>query len=114
MIELAGGTNALTGFSGYRPVSPEALARARAEVLLVPEHVLGAMGGAEGILSQPGIELTCAGRNGRLVVMDGLYLLGFGPRLGEAVSDLARALREPSTCTPSALMDHSLRGARGS
>jgi ABC-type Fe3+-siderophore transport system permease subunit len=37
MIELAGGTNVLTDFSGYRPVSPEALAQARPEVLLVPE-----------------------------------------------------------------------------
>lgn len=113
MIELAGGSNALTEFSGYRPISPEALAQARPEVLLVPEHVLGATGGARTILSQPGIELSCAGRDRRLVVMDGLYLLGFGPRLGEAISDLAQALREPSACTPSALMDHSLRGARG-
>ncbi len=113
MIELAGGSNTLTGFSGYRPVSPEALAEARPEVLLVPEHALGAMGGAEAILSRPGIEPTCAGRNRRLVVMDGLYLLGFGPRLGEAVTDLAKALREPSACTPGTLMNHSLRGARG-
>ncbi|MGQ0594963.1 MAG: heme/hemin ABC transporter substrate-binding protein [Gammaproteobacteria bacterium] len=113
MIELAGGTNALRGFSGYRPISPEALAQARPEVLLVPEHALGAMGGAEGILSRPGIEVTCAGRNRRLVFMDGLYLLGFGPRLGEAVTDLAQALREPSACTPSALTNHSERGARG-
>ncbi len=113
MIELAGGVNALTGFSGYRPVSPEALTQAQPEVLLVPEHALGAMSGAPAILSHPGIELTCAGRNRRLVVMDGLYLLGFGPRLGEAVTDLALALREPSTCSPSALMDHPPRGARG-
>ncbi|MGH8570856.1 MAG: hypothetical protein ACREXU_23330, partial [Gammaproteobacteria bacterium] len=105
--------NALTGFSGYRPVSPEALAQARPEVLLVPEHVVGAMGGARAILSQPGIELTCAGRNRRLVVMDGLYLLGFGPRLGEAITDLAQALHEPSACTPGALMNHSKRGAHG-
>ena len=114
MIELAGGANALTGFSGYRPVSPEVLAQARPEVLLVPEHALSAMGGAPAVLSQPGVELTCAGRNRRLVVMDGLYLLGFGPRLGEAVTDLAQALREPSACTPSARMNHSEHGARGS
>jgi iron complex transport system substrate-binding protein len=113
MIELAGGANALQGFSGYRPVSPEALAEAQPEVILVPEHALGVMGSAEGILGQPGIELTCAGRQRRLVVMDGLYLLGFGPRLGEAVTDLAQALRKPSACTPGALTDHSARGARG-
>jgi iron complex transport system substrate-binding protein len=113
MIELAGGTNALQGFSGYRPVSPEALAEAQPEVLLVSEHALGVMGGTEGILGQPGIELTCAGRQRRLIVMDGLYLLGFGPRLGEAVTDLAQALRKSSTCTPGALTDHSTRGALG-
>jgi len=40
MIELTGGINALRGFSGYRPVSPEALAPARPEVLPIPKPVL--------------------------------------------------------------------------
>jgi iron complex transport system substrate-binding protein len=92
IIELAGGVNALSGFRGYRPVSPEALAAAEIDVVLVPRHALEALSGREGVLQQPGLALTRAAREQRLVVMDGLYLLGFGPRLGQAVQDLARLL----------------------
>ena len=75
-----------------RPVSPEALAAAEIDVVLVPRHALEALSGREGVLQQPGLALTRAAREQRLVVMDGLYLLGFGPRLGQAVQDLARLL----------------------
>lgn len=92
IIELAGGVNALSGFRGYRPVSPEALAAAEIDVVLVPRHALEALSGREGILQQPGLALTRAAREQRLVVMDGLSLLGFGPRLGQVVQDLARLL----------------------
>ena len=40
----------------------------------------------------PQIALTQAGRDGRVIVMDGLLLLGFGPRTVEAAAELAGAL----------------------
>jgi len=42
----------------------------------------------EQLFSVKGIESTPAGANRRLVVMDGLYLLGFGPRAPAAARDL--------------------------
>ncbi len=41
----------------------------------------------------PSFTATPAAREHRLVVMDGLYLLGFGPRTPLAAHDLMQALR---------------------
>lgn len=82
IITLAGGTNAVTGYEGYRPLTPEALASARADVVLLTTRGLEALGGAEGLRAVPG--LASAGEV-PVVALDDLLLLGFGPRLPEAV-----------------------------
>lgn len=93
MIELAGGVNAVTAWSGYRPLTPEALVSAAPDVILLTIHGLASLGGEPGLLGVPGVSLTPAGRAGRVVVLDDLLLLGFGPRTGEAARSLAMALR---------------------
>lgn len=92
MIGLAGARNAVTGFEGYRPLSTEALIGLAPDALLLPEHAARAVGGGAAALEVAGLLRTPAGRSGRVVVMDGLKLLGFRPRTPEAVRELARAL----------------------
>ena len=92
IIAAAGGLNAVDGFQGYKPVSPEAAVAAAPDVILVTARTAELLGGADAILGRPDILPTPAGRNRRLVVMDALLLLGFGPRIAEAVDTLARAL----------------------
>jgi len=92
IIELAGGRNAVGGFEGYKPLSQEAALAAAPDVVLVPDHTAAAAGGPRALLDRPELRHTPAAAAGRVVAMDGLLLLGFGPRLGEAVSALARAL----------------------
>ncbi|HRD91640.1 MAG TPA: helical backbone metal receptor [Accumulibacter sp.] len=92
MIRLAGGQNALADFEGYKPLNTEALTAAAPDVLLLPEHALTALGGEAGLARVPGLTLTPAWRQRRIVVMDALLLLGFGPRTGTAVATLARRL----------------------
>lgn len=90
LIALAGGDNPLSkAFSGYKPMTPEALVEARPDLLLITSQGLEAQGGVEGILARPGVSLTPAGRNRRIVGLDALYLLGFGPRLPAVVKELA-------------------------
>ena len=89
MIALAGGTNAVTGYEGFKPLTSEALVAAAPELVLIPERGLESIGGLERLLSVPGLALTPAGKARRVVAMDDLYLLGFGPRVGQAVSTLA-------------------------
>ena len=92
IIALAGGRNAVAALDGYKPLSPEAAAGAAPEVVLVTERTLRLLGGAAALLERPEIAVTPAGRSARLVVMDGLLLLGFGPRTPEAIRRLAVAL----------------------
>ena len=92
IIDLAGGQNALGQFSGFKPLSPEAAAAARPDVILVTERTLKLLGGRKAILGRPELGTSPAAAAGRLVALDGLLLLGFGPRTPEAVALLAQAL----------------------
>lgn len=91
ILEMAGAENAGERFRGFRPLSAEAVAAANPDVLLMMTGGLKSVGGVEGALALPGVELTPAGRDSRVVHFEDHYLLGFGPRLGLAVRDLALA-----------------------
>jgi len=92
MITLAGGENVFEFFEGYVPMTPEALAEAGPDVILTTDASLRELGGMEGLRAEPGVAQTPAAANGRIVSMEDLYLLGFGPRTGQAVADLARLI----------------------
>jgi iron complex transport system substrate-binding protein len=94
MITLAGGTNAVSGYTGYRPITAEAVVAAAPDVILIPGRGLESIGGIDGLLAQPGLAATPAGKARKVVAMDDLLLLGFGPRLGEAVSQLTHLLHD--------------------
>lgn len=90
VIEMAGGVNAMTAYAGYRAMTAESAAAAAPDVVLVMQEMFDAAGSAEQFWAgQPMLQLTPAARERRLVAMDSLYLLGFGPRLPQAVRELA-------------------------
>jgi iron complex transport system substrate-binding protein len=92
MIGHAGAVNALGTLSGYKPLTPEAAIAAAPDIILATDQGLLAAGGAAGLLKAPGLAQTPAGRAGRVVALDALFLLGFGPRLPQAVTALTDAL----------------------
>ncbi|WP_193171740.1 heme/hemin ABC transporter substrate-binding protein [Nisaea nitritireducens] len=92
IIGLSGGVNAVTGFEGYKPMSQEAIISAAPDVLLMMSQTLDRIGGIDALLARPEFSLTPAGKNRRFVAMDGILMLTFGPRLPEAVRELATAL----------------------
>jgi iron complex transport system substrate-binding protein len=92
IIRLAGGVNAIDGYAGYRPLTPEAVIASRADFVLVTRQTVQAMGGIEAILNQPALRQTPAGKAGKVLQFDTLLLLGFGPRTPEAAQELAAAL----------------------
>ncbi len=100
MIELAGGVNAVTEFTGYKPFSPEAATLAAPDVILMSDQTVEALGGTETVLAESAFQLTPAGQNGRVVMMDALYLAGFGPRLAHALHDLAAELHPEHEFAP--------------
>ena len=94
IIELAGGVNALDSFEGYKEVSDEAIAQAMPDVVLMMDRAGDHAISDEDLFSHAAFVTTPAATSGRVVRMDGSLLLGFGPRVGEAVRDLSGHLNE--------------------
>lgn len=91
IITLAGGVNAASGFSGYKPMVDEAVIAAAPDVVLVMARE-GHDVDAATLFAQPAFAVTPAAATRALVTMEGLYLLGFGPRAPAAARDLAARL----------------------
>jgi iron complex transport system substrate-binding protein len=102
VIAAAGGVNvgAEIGIHGYQPITPEALVSAAPDVILVMRLGLEMTGGMEALMQIPGVAQTPAAENNRFLVFDDLYLLGFGPRIGDAIYDLTLALYPQIEGTP--------------
>ncbi len=90
VITAAGGHNLGAAFSGYKPMTPEAIVKLAPDFVLLPSHSLQSFGGRDQLLNEPAIRMTPAGRHDRVVVMDSQVLLSLGPRLGEGVRELNR------------------------
>ena len=89
IINLAKGENIFENQSGYKAYSYEALADARPDIIMMMEHSLASLGGIETIQAHPALGMTPAARSGNILSIDGLFLLGFGPRLPEAIAYVA-------------------------
>lgn len=88
MIELAGGQNAVAGFTEFKPLTSEALVAANPDIVLLFSSGAESLNGITGILQLPGMMETTAGKQENVITMDGQLLAGFGPRVGEAVKEL--------------------------
>ncbi|TVQ85752.1 MAG: hemin ABC transporter substrate-binding protein [Chromatiaceae bacterium] len=88
-IALAGGVNPLADMVGYKPLNAEALIATAPDLILVGERTLAGLGGIDGMLALPGVAATPAGAGRRIAAMNDLLLLGFGPRLPQAIAELA-------------------------
>lgn len=93
MILLAGGTNAVTGLDGYKPLTDEAAIAANPDLILMMDRGGDHAVALADIIAHPALRLTRAAIDQRVVSMDGLYLLGFGPRTGDAALELNAHLR---------------------
>lgn len=88
IIELAGAVNAAGDFPGYKALTDEAIVEAKPDVILMMDR-----GGSDGtsadeLFALPALSLTPAAKDKALIRMDGLHLLGFGPRTASAIREL--------------------------
>lgn len=93
MFTLIGHKNAVTDFTDFKPLTSESLLAANPDVLVLFSSGLESVDGIDGLLKVPGIAYTNAGKNRKVVSMDGQYLTGFGPRLGKAAAELAQKVQ---------------------
>lgn len=91
IIKLAGAVNAIDGYDGYKTINDEGIIAAKPDVVLAIERG-GAIVTADAIFAHPAFSATPAGTKRSFISMDGLYLLGFGPRTARAARDFAAAL----------------------
>lgn len=91
IIAMAGGVNAIQAYAGYKQINDEAVIAAEPDVVLMMqragEHVT-----ADQVFQMSAFSMTPAASKRAFVSMDGLYLLGFGPRTAQAARDLATTL----------------------
>lgn len=92
MLKLAHAENAATAFHGYKPLTPEAAIALRPDVVVIDKISLKALGGMAAFKARPEIAMTPAAKLGRIVSVDTMFVLGFGPRTPDAIASLAKAL----------------------
>ncbi len=87
IIKLSGGQN-VASFNGYKSLTPEATVSLNPDYILITSQGLKQVGGKDALLKIPGLELTNAAKNDKIIAMDSLLLLGFGPRAIDAAIQL--------------------------
>jgi iron complex transport system substrate-binding protein len=102
IMQLAGAVNAISEFEGYKPVSDEAIIAAQPQAVLAMQRDAYPLD-TRTVFAHQAFALTPAAKRQAFVAMNGLYLLGFGPRTALAARDLASQLHPalPKTVIPS-------------
>lgn len=93
MIELAGAKVAQYDAKGARQLSPEAIATANPDIIIATDYGYDQMGSMDKFISEvPGVALTNAGKNKRIVRFEEHDLVYFGPRSGQNILALMKLL----------------------
>ncbi len=92
ILGLSGIENAASDLDGFKPITDEAIVAAAPGTVVMMRNA--GQPADPDLVFAPGTALgqTPAAAKRALVAMDGLYLLGFGPRTPEAAGDLMRAV----------------------
>jgi len=94
IIKLVGGVNPMTQFNSYKPLTPEQIAEVMPDVILMMARhgEAGENKMLKSLKSHPVLKLTPAVKNHKVIAMEGSYLLGYGPRIGLALRELAEQI----------------------
>ncbi len=93
MIALAGAKTVKYDAKGARQISAEAIATANPDIIIATDYGYDQMGSMDKFISNvPGIALTNAGKNKRIVRFEEHDLIYFGPRTGENIIKLIKLL----------------------
>lgn len=88
IIRMAGGINVITEFEGYKPLTDEAISAAAPDIILLMNRTGQTQISDDDLAANPAISVTPAGKSRSFLRMDGMFMLGFGPRTAQAILDL--------------------------
>lgn len=95
LFDLAGFRNAAQDITGFRPVDNESALAMQPDLVVTMARGKDKPGQqAEAVKTIEGLRQTDAVKLGRVLEIDGAYMLGFGPRLPEAALELRRLVRK--------------------
>lgn len=95
MIELAGGQMAIENRGMQRMESPEIIAKANPDVVLLTDYGYDRLGGSiDQIKALPGVATSNAAKNGHIYRIEENVLNYFGPRSGENVAKVAAIIHQ--------------------
>lgn len=95
MIEWAGGEMAITAGRMQRMESPETVAQANPDVILVTDYGFDRLGSPiDEIKALPGVATSNAAKNNRIYRIEEHQLMYFGPRSGENIEKVAAVIHQ--------------------
>jgi heme transport system substrate-binding protein len=94
MIELAGGEMAVTSDRMQRMESPEIIAQANPQVILLTDFGYDRLGSLDQIKTLPGVATSEAAKNNRIYRIEENVLNYFGPRSGENIAKVAAIIHQ--------------------
>jgi iron complex transport system substrate-binding protein len=95
MIEWAGGEMAINSERMQRMESPETVAQANPDVILVTDYGFDRAGGSlDQIKALPGVATSNAARDNRIYRIEENQLMYFGPRSGENIAKVAAVIHQ--------------------
>ncbi|WP_248306827.1 ABC transporter substrate-binding protein [Bosea sp. AAP35] len=100
IIRHAGAVNVADAIEGYKTMTDEAIMAGAPDLVLMMRNTANHVTTPEELFAMPAFAETPAARQKRLVAMDGLYLLGFGPRTPLAARDLMAAIYPEAAIPP--------------
>ena len=92
LFKMAAAQNAVPQIKGFKPLNTESLITANPDYVIFGNHDMAGTGGKEEALKIPGMAQTTAGQKRQFVSMDLVMMSNFGPRLMQAVRELAMSI----------------------
>lgn len=92
MLSYAGARNAMAEVQGWRALNAESAVQARPDWIVTTQESVTALGGLPKFWQLPGLSMTTAGRQQRVLSFETMALLGFGPRMPGALEALHQGL----------------------
>ena len=92
LINISGGINPFSSFEGWKPVGTESIIEASPDLIIISERGLNGFGTMEDLRMHPALYLTPASQNNKIISIDGMASLGFGPRTIDSAIQVSETL----------------------
>ena len=88
-IKMTGGINVMDSFEGWKPVSTESIIQASPDFIIISNRGLSSFKTVEKLGQHPTLVFTPASKENNIIAMDGMAMLGFGPRTITSAKEVA-------------------------